>query len=165
MYPTKNGIVVFGAEITERKKQEQLAHEREAKLRESQERLQLATAAADIGTFDFFPSTGELQFSERSRQMFGIPPDMKLTYETYLNAVHPDDRHIVHETVARVRQPGSTGRFDIEYRTIGIADGKEHWVAERGRALHDSAGEGTRFFGTKRSITARKNTQALLHRG
>jgi len=95
--------------------------------------LQLATAAADIGTFDFFPSTGELQFSERSRQMFGIPPETKLTYETYLNAVHPDDRHIVHETVARVRQPKSSGRFDIEYRTIGLADGKERWVAERGQ--------------------------------
>ena len=164
MYPTKDGIVIFRADVTERKKQEQLAHEREAKLRESQERLQLATAAADIGTFDFFPSTGELQFSERSRQMFGIPPDMKLTYETYLNAVHPDDRHIVHETVERVRQPGSTGRFDIEYRTIGLADGKERWVAERGQALLDSSGRVTRFIGTMLEITDRKNAEILLQR-
>ena len=66
---------------------------------------------------------------------------MKVTYETYLAGVHPDDRHIVHETVQRVRQPGSTGRFDIEYRTIGLADGKERWVAERGRAVLDADGE------------------------
>src|SRR5207237_3035575 len=164
MYPTKNGIVVFGADITERKKQEELAREREVKLRESQERLQLATEAADIGTFDFFPSTGELQFSDRSRQLFGIPPDSKGTYETYLAGVHPDDRHIVHETVARVRQPGSTGRFDIEYRTIGIADGKERWVAERGRAVLDSAGEVTRFIGTMLDITDKKNAEILLQR-
>jgi len=164
MYPTKDGIVIFRADATERKKQEQLAHEREAKLRESQERLQLATAAADIGTFDFFPSTGELQFSERSRQMFGIPPETKLTYETYLNAVHPDDRHIVHETVARVRQPKSSGRFDIEYRTIGLADGKERWVAERGQALLDSSGRVTRFIGTMLEITDRKNAEIQLQR-
>jgi PAS domain S-box-containing protein len=164
MYPTKEGIVIFRADITERKKQEELAHEREAKLRESQERLQLATEAADIGTFDFFPATGELQFSDRSRQMFGIPPEMKVTYETYLAGVHPDDRHIVHETVARVRQPGSTGRFDIEYRTIGIADGKERWVTERGQALHDSAGRITRFIGTMLEITEKKNAEILLQR-
>lgn len=166
MYPTKNGIVIFRADITERKKQEELAHEREAKLRESQERLQLATEAADIGTFDFFPSTGELQFSDRSRELFGIPPDMNVTYETYLAGVHPDDRHIVHETVARVRQPGGSGRFEIEYRTIGIllADRRERWVAERGQALLDSAGQITRFIGTMLDITDRKNAEILLQR-
>src|SRR5437868_10047528 len=164
MYKTKDGMVIFRADITERKKQEAFAREREAKLRESREHLQLATEAADIGTFDFFPSTGELQFSERSRQMFGIPPEAQVTYETYLEGVHPDDRHIVHETVERVRQRGSTGRFDIEYRTIGIADGKERWVAERGQALLDSAGEITRFIGTMLEITGRKNAEILLQR-
>jgi PAS domain S-box-containing protein len=164
MYPTKNGIVIFRADITERKRQEQLAHERETKLRESQERLQLATAAADIGTFDFFPSTGELQFSDRSRELFGIPPEMNVTYETYLAGVHPDDRHIVYETVERVRQPSSGGRFDIEYRVIGIADGKERWVAERGQALLDPAGEVTRFIGTMLDITGKKNAEILLQR-
>jgi signal transduction histidine kinase/ActR/RegA family two-component response regulator len=76
--------------------------------------------------------------------------------------VHPDDRHIVHETVERVRQPGSTGRFDIEYRTIGIADGQERWVAERGRAVSDSSGEVSRFIGTMLDITAKKNAEILL---
>jgi PAS domain S-box-containing protein len=164
MYPTKHGIVIFGADITERKRQEELATVREAKLRESQERLQLATEAADIGTFDFFPKTGELQFSARSRELFGIPPDMNVTYETYLAGVHPDDRHIVHETVARVRQPGSSGRFDIEYRTIGISDGRERWVAERGRAVLDSAGQVARFIGTMLDITDKKNAEILLQR-
>jgi PAS domain S-box-containing protein len=164
IYPTKEGIVIFRADITDQKKQEAMAHEREAKLRESQERLQLATEAADIGTFDFIPSTGELQFSDRSRQMFGIPPEMKVTYETYLNGVHPDDRHIVHETVDKVRQPGTTGRFDIEYRAIGIADGKERWVAERGRALVDASGRVIRFIGTMLEITERKNAEILLQR-
>jgi PAS domain S-box-containing protein len=164
IYPSKDGIVIFRADITDQKKQETLAREREAKLRESQERLQLATEAADIGTFDFFPTTGELQFSERSRQMFGITPDVEVTYETYLAAIHPDDRHIVPETVARVREPDSTGRFDIEYRTIGIADGKERWVAERGRAVRNSAGKVTRFVGTMVEITDRKNAEILLQR-
>jgi PAS domain S-box-containing protein len=164
IYPTKDGIVIFRADITDQKKQEALAYEREAKLRESQERLQLATEAADIGTFDFFPGTGELQLSQRSREMFGIPSDVAVTYETYLSGVHPEDRHIVHETVERVGERGSTGRFDIEYRTIGISDGKERWVAERGRAVVDSEGLVTRFIGTMLEITDRKNAEILLER-
>jgi len=87
-----------------------------------------------------------------------------VTYETYLAGVHSDDRHIVHETVHRVRQPGSTGRFDIEYRTVGIADGRERWVAERGRAVLDSSGEVTRFIGTMLDITDKKNAEILLQR-
>ena len=152
----------LASNITERKKQERLAHEREARLKESQNRLRLATEAADIGTFDFFPKTGELQFSERSRELFGVPPGAKVTYEMYLAGVHPDDRHIVHETVERVKQPGNTGRFDIEYRTVGICDGRERWVAERGRAVLDSSGEVTRFIGTLLDITDSKNAEMLL---
>lgn len=164
MYPTKEGMVIFRADITERKEQELLAREGEAKLKESQDRLRLATEAADIGTFDFFPKTGELQFSGRSRELFGIPPEAQVTYETYIAGVHPDDRHIVHETVQRVRQPGSTGRFDIEYRAIGINDGKERWVAERGRAVLDAKGEVTRFIGTMLDITDAKTAEILLER-
>jgi PAS domain S-box-containing protein len=164
IYPTKDGIVIFRGDITERKKQEALSQEREANLRESQERLRLATEAADIGTFDFLPQTGELQLSDRSKELFGLPPEAEMTYESYLAGVHPDDRHIVHETVQRVRQPGGTGRFDIEYRTIGIGDGKERWVAERGRAVLDASGEVTRFIGTMLDITDSKNTEILLQR-
>jgi PAS domain S-box-containing protein len=162
LYPTKDGIVIFRADITERKKHEQLARERESKLAESQERLRLATEAADIGTFDFYPKTGELQLSVRSRELFGLPPVTEMTYETYLAAVHPDDRHIVDETVQRLQQGGSAGRFDIEYRVIGIQDGKERWVAARGRAEADAEGEITRFIGTLVDITDAKNAEILL---
>lgn len=164
IYPTKNGIVIFRADVTEKREQDRLAREREAKLRESQERLRLATEAADIGTFDFYPDTGVLQFSDRSRELFGIPPEMNVTYDTYLQGVHPDDRHIVPETVAQIREPGSSGHFDIEYRTIGIADGIERWVAERGRAVVDSTGQITRFIGTMIDITEKKNAEFALER-
>ncbi|HEY2139791.1 MAG TPA: PAS domain-containing protein, partial [Chthoniobacterales bacterium] len=164
IYPTKNGIVIFRADVTERKEQERIAEEREAKLKESQERLRLATEAADVGTFDFYPNTGELQFSDRSRELFGIPPGMKVTYEMYVAGVHPDDRHIVHDTVALLRQPGSSGRFNIEYRTVGITDSKERWIAERGRAVINFAGQIARLIGTMVDITDKKTAEILLER-
>ncbi len=164
IYPARDGIVVFRADITDRKEKEARLRENELKLHELEARIRLAVEAADIGTFDFYPITGELQFSERSRQMFGIPPGAAVSYETYLEGLHPDDRHIVYETVNRVRQPKSSGRFEIEYRTIGISDGKERWVAERGRAIRDSAGKVTRFIGTMLEVTEKKNAEITLQR-
>jgi len=65
IYPTENGIVIFRADITARKEQEALAQEAMRLLKESEDRLRLATEAAAIGTFDYYPQTGELRLSER----------------------------------------------------------------------------------------------------
>ena len=46
------------------------------------------------------------------------------------------------ELVARALRPGSDGRFDTEYRTVGIEDGKERWVAAKGLVIFDLAGDG-----------------------
>ena len=164
IYPTKGGIIVFRADITERKHQEILARESELKLQESEDLLRLATEAADFGTFDFYPQTGELRLSERGRELFGISEDMKVDYPTYLSALHPEDRLLAKEAVARALIPGNRDRYDIEYRTIGLRDGKERWVAEKGRALFDPAGHAHRFIGTLLDITASKNTELALQR-
>lgn len=162
IYPTKTGIVVFGADVTERREQESLAQERELKLQENEALLRLAIEAADAGTFDYYPQTGELRWSERCKELFGLPLGGEVTYEDYVAAVHPDDRHIVHETAAAARQRGSTARYDIEYRTVGLADGKERWVAEKGRAILDNTGRAARFLGTILDITERKNAEIAL---
>ncbi len=164
IYPTKGGIIIFRADISERKHQESLAHQRDLELRASEDLLRLAVEAADIGTFDYYPKSGELRLSKRCKALWGLPLDAPVSYETYLKGVHPDDRHIVHETVRAVMLPTSTGRYDIEYRTIGINDGVERWVAEKGRAVYDEAGTPTRFIGTILDITQQKNAEMILQR-
>jgi PAS domain S-box-containing protein len=133
-------------------------------LRENEERLRLAVESADVGTFDFYPPTGELQWSQRCNEIFGLPPKFKVTYEMYVTAVHPEDRHIIHEIVERVLQPGGRRRYDIEYRVIGIRNGKERWVSEKGRAILDEAGHAVRFIGTILDITESKNAAIALER-
>lgn len=162
IYPTQGGIVVFRADVTARKQQEMIARERELQLQESEDLLRLATEAADIGTFDYYPQSGELRLSERARELFGIAPGMKPVYETYLSALHPEDRHIASETVRRVISPGNTDRYDIEYRTIGLSDGRERWLAEKGRVIFGPSGEPHRFIGTLLDITEKKNAELIL---
>jgi PAS domain S-box-containing protein len=65
IYPTKEGIVIFRADITERREQETLFRESQRRLQELEQRSRVAVEAANVGTFDFYPTTGELLWSER----------------------------------------------------------------------------------------------------
>ena len=147
IYPTREGLVIFRGDVTERKKQEELLRESERRLHVLEQQSRLAVEAADVGIFDFYPPTGELRWSERCNELFGLPPQTRVDYNTYLSGIHPDDRHIIEETVEGVARPGSDGRYDIEYRTVGAKDGKERWLSEKGRALFDSDGHIARFIG------------------
>jgi PAS domain S-box-containing protein len=164
IYPTKEGIVVFRADMTERKQQEALAREQELRLKENEALLRLAIEAADAGTFDYYPQTGALRLSDRCKELLGVSGKTEVRYEDYLNAIHPDDRHIVNDTVEAVLRPGSAGRYDIEYRTSACGDGAERWLAEKGRAVVDESGRATRFIGTILDVTERKNAEITLQR-
>ncbi|MDQ6655956.1 MAG: ATP-binding protein, partial [Verrucomicrobiota bacterium] len=163
IYPTKLGIVVFRADVTDRKQQEEGRREAAAKLQESEDRLRLATEAAAIGTFDYYPKTGELRLSDRAREILQLPSSGPIIYAAYVAAIHPDDRKIVHEIASGMHR-SATDRYDIEYRTVHAGAEGDRWVAEKGRVLLDEAGQPVRFIGTLLDITAQKNAAILLER-
>lgn len=128
---------------------------------ESAERLNLATEAASIGTWDFDPITNVLRWDERCKAMFGLPPDAEVTYDIFLSGIHPDDRAAAHESVKSALSAASREAYDIEYRTIGLRDGVERWIAATGKAIFEH-GQATRFVGTVIDITARKKAERHL---
>ncbi len=164
IYPAEDGLVIFRSDITERKQQEERMRESESLLQESEDRLRLAVEAVDAGTFDFYPLSGLLRWSDRCKELFGLPPEAEVNFETFLRGLHPEDRDEVADVVARTLQPGSDGRYDIEYRTIGIEDGKERWLAAKGLVFFDLTGTAARFIGTVLDITAQKQSELELQR-
>jgi PAS domain S-box-containing protein len=131
----------------------------EEALEESEGRLRLAVEATGLGTWDFYPATGELRWDERCKAVFGLPPEAEVDYEMFLAGLHPDDRERADRVVARTLDPAGGGRFELEYRTVGFEDGVVRWVASRGRAFFDAAGRATRFVGTVLDVTARKEAE------
>jgi PAS domain S-box-containing protein len=137
----------------------------EEQLRQSDERLRLATESADIGTWDFNPKTGELRWDQRCKELFGLCADADVTYDVFLAGLHPEDRTRTDEAVQRALAPDGPGEYDVQYRTIGLEDGVERWIAAKGRAFFEQDGAGpqaVRFIGTVLDISdAKRATDAL----
>ncbi len=125
--------------------------------RRSAETLSIALEAAQIGTWDWNITTGELEWSERCKAIFGIPADEPMNYGRLLRAIHPDDRS---RTDAAITHSLATKLpHDVEYRTLW-PDGSVHWVAAKGRAFYDEAsGQPVRMAGTALDITARRQAE------
>jgi PAS domain S-box-containing protein len=150
-----DGIFVHGSDMTDRARIE-------AALRESEERLTLALGAASIGIWDFDPVTGVLRWDDRCKAMFGLPPDAEVTFEgTFLAGLHPQDSDATERAVAEALSPNGPGSYDVEYRTIGLEDGIERWIAATGRSIFQG-GQAVRFIGAVVDITERKRAEAAL---
>ena len=131
----------------------------EEALRESQERLALAITATHLGTFDYYPKSGKLIWSEVETQHFGLSAGTEINYDTFLRGIHPDDRERVHGIVQNVLRDGSDGQYATEYRTIGIDDRIERRLSAWGRVYFDAEGHATRFIGVTLEITERKRLE------
>ncbi|HYO68791.1 MAG TPA: PAS domain-containing protein, partial [Archangium sp.] len=130
--------------------------ERVRHLEREQDRLRLAVTAAKLGTWDFNPETGVLRWDERCKELFGLPPEAPVTWNTFLNGLHPEDRARTEEAVQRALSGEDGGTYAIEYRTRDARGGTGYWVAAHGRAFFDEQGRVVRFIGTVFDITARK---------
>jgi sigma-B regulation protein RsbU (phosphoserine phosphatase) len=131
----------------------------EQALRESEERLRLALEAGDVGTWDAIVQTGEVRCDLRARRLFGLSPDLQITAELFYQALHPEDRERIRAEVNAAIAGHQGGVFQTEYRTVGVEDGIERWVAAHGRVLFDAGGKAVRFLGTLRDISERRRQE------
>jgi PAS domain S-box-containing protein len=139
--------------------QQRLAEER---LSLSRERLELATRAAQLGGFDYKPQTGELEWDDRCRALFGLSPGVPVTYEgSFLGGLHPDDRDYADATVRAALDPAGDGTFDLEYRTIGHEDGVLRSILAKGMAMFVN-GAPARLIGTVQDVTADRMARTRL---
>jgi two-component system sensor histidine kinase/response regulator len=130
----------------------------EAALRQSEERLSLAVEGGGLGLWQVVLETKEVIPSERTRALLGVPADTPLSLETFVGIVHPDDRHMVEEAVAK----GLEGQpYSVDHRVVW-PDGSVHWLAGRGRTFFDSRGKPLHVSGTAEDITETVRVQEEL---
>src|SRR5215831_533638 len=149
------GAVVSHTNITERKRIEEA-------LQESEERLELAMEAGEIGTFDWNIRTDEVLWTEQSKPIFGEPSGTSRgKYEDWIKQVHPEDlpacEASIREAFRQKHRP-----WHREYRMTGAEAGEQKWVNSRGHIFYDSLDEPLRMIGVNMDVTERRQAEEAL---
>jgi PAS domain S-box-containing protein len=127
--------------------------------RAREERLLFILESAGLGTWDWDVRSGQLVWSERCCEIFGIHAGTEITYERFLSALHPEDRELVDQAVQMSLSQNQD--YSIEMRAVW-PDGSIHWVLSRGRAYFDAAGKPVRMSGAAMDVTRLRQTEEDL---
>ena len=128
--------------------------EAELALRSLNDRVQLATRGAGIGTWAVDATGGRSQWDDQMFLLRGLPPAAQAPdFETLLGLVHPDDRHLFPPPP----DPAfwEFGLRVLEFRVIW-PDGTVHWLASRSSAITDRDGRPLMRIGVNWDITEAK---------
>jgi PAS domain S-box-containing protein len=135
---------------TERKQTEEA-------LRKSQTDLNRAQAVAHVGNWRMDIQNNRLVWSDENFRIFGIPKGTPLTYQSFLDVVHPADRHFVDAAW----KDCLTGKpYAIEHRIL--VNQQVKWVRELADLEFDEQGTLQGAFGTTEDITDIKSSQKAL---
>jgi PAS domain S-box-containing protein len=126
-------------------------------------REQLISVAenADIGLWFWDFSDDTIHSTPRCNELFEIPASEQLTFDRFIEVVHPNDRRMVKEFVKDSSERGS--RYSIEFR-VQYSDGSVEWIAAEGKSILDGAETPQRMTGTIRKITEQKLASDELSR-
>jgi diguanylate cyclase (GGDEF)-like protein/PAS domain S-box-containing protein len=139
-------------------------HGMEKKLRESEERYDLAARGANDGLWDWNLKKNEIFYSLRWKSMLGFKEEsISNNPDEWLKRIHPDDQKRVRDSLIS-HISGSTPHFEYEYR-IKHASGIYVWVLTRGLAVRDADGNAYRIAGSQTDLTARKLIEERLAYG
>jgi PAS domain S-box-containing protein len=140
-------LLLLGAAIDESRRASRLTEE-------SEKRMALAAAAADTGIWQYHRDTGDLWLTDHCREMFGLGRDKRVTHETIVDTVHPDDRDTVSD-VLRDHDRDAT----VEFR-MPESEGNVRWYRLRASPQIGSDGDPTLVRGIVTDITERREAEA-----
>ena len=127
----------------------------EAALRRNETRLRAAQRIARVGSWDWSPVTGDLEWSEECHRIFGQQPDQAPIEDTIRNGIHPDDRE---RAFAEITAGVTRGLLeDVEFRYV-LPDGSEKIICTNGE--RNDGPDGPRFFGTVLDVTEMREAEA-----
>jgi PAS domain S-box-containing protein len=148
--------------------QEDITEQRraEALVRDSEARLELATAAAQIGVWDWELASSEMVYSDRAKAIYGFPPQASVTFEMVRDATHPKDLPNTLAQLQRALDPAVRDNSPYEYRILR-PDGQTRWVRACGEAVFEGGADGpraVRYVGTVEDVTEQKRVEEELRR-
>jgi two-component system, cell cycle sensor histidine kinase and response regulator CckA len=125
---------------------------------ETNQRLEAALAAAELGTWRVNFETGEHAWDNRMKSLFGLAPSEQVTYEEGLAFVHPEDLGVPERLFGLPPEPD--GDIQWEWRVIPRGAGVR-WHHVRARIIRDTSGRAVSAHGVTGDITDQKHAQEV----
>lgn len=131
-------------------------------LRVMKARLNKTQEMAHLGSWELDNQTGRLIWSDEVYRIFGFSPqEFPVTYEAFIDAVHPGDRGLVNSAYSCSIQDDKDG-YEIEHRLVRKNSGDVRYVYEKCEHTRDSSGKIIGSVGMVQDITDRKKANDLL---
>lgn len=149
------GVVCYFHEVTERDRAQRA-------LRESEERLRLATQAGAVGVWEWDPASGDLHWNEEMFHIYGMvpEPDGRTRYEQWRSAVLLEDIE-QQEAIMRIALRDQ-GHVEQSFRIRRRSDGAVRDIECSATVRVDDA-DGTRYvIGTNLDVTHRRMLEQEL---
>lgn len=122
------------------------------------DRYALALSASGMGMWEWDVQTGELEWTDELKKLFGLKPSAHVTYEKYFSMLHPEDVPKMQRAIRESMQTGHS--YSVEHRVVW-PNGSVHWVLGQGRAILEN-GKPVRMLGTSMDIDERKRVEEEL---
>ncbi|MBN2340318.1 MAG: response regulator [Deltaproteobacteria bacterium] len=113
--------------------------------------LKRAQEMGHLGTWEMDVEKNDIQWTEENYRIFGLPIGTPLSYQSFIECVHPDDREYVNAQWQRAlnNQP-----YDIEHRVL--TDDGTKWVREKAELHFNESGTCVSAIGFTHDITQQK---------
>lgn len=146
------GVLSVTLDVTERR-------EAEAALRRSEESLRLAIEGAGMAAWEFDLSRRRGSWSANRFDLLGIPrsDDGQGSVDEWLDRIHPDDRDMASDALARCVDDGAP--YTIVYRIRRADTGEQRWLQSHGSRVDHADGRPSRFVGVSFDVTDARGAQ------
>ena len=145
-------LLGISIDITERKHAEQL-------LRESEQRLRLATQAGRMYAYDWDITADVVVRSSEHVKILGLTEPLRFPHQEFMDKIHPDDRPRFLATIAGLTPENPTG--EVTYRLLA-SDGAFAWLKSNGHGFFDAEGKMLRVIGMVADVTDQKLAEEAL---
>jgi len=120
------------------------------------EELLLAAENAEIGLWFWDLKSGNIYATPKCNELFDIQAYDRLTYDRLVQAVHPDDRETITDSLRKAHVNGTKYReeFRVQYH-----DGRIEWLSAEGKSFLDLNGEPEKMTAVIRKTTEQRLAQ------
>lgn len=148
------GVVVTFIDVTERRREN-------IQLQQSQSSLSKAQEIAHVGSWGWDVESGDLEWSDETYRIYGLHRGSdKITYVTFLEMIHVQDREKVIDSINTALSEHSL-ECNFEHRIVRL-NGETRWVNEKAEVSYCDNGRPKTMFGVVYDITEQKKAELVL---